>query len=76
VVVGHYKPAIVLCIEPLTPLAEDSGTAIAELKSTVIERMKGFTTRLFPHERITYPEQIVIVEAGSLPRTQEKGNIR
>ncbi|KAJ6544425.1 acetyl-CoA synthetase-like protein [Mycena capillaripes] len=68
VIVGHYKPGIVLFVEPV-PLInslEDDGL----LKTNIIDRISVFNTSLIEHERINSALQI------SLPRTTEKGNIR
>jgi hypothetical protein len=69
VVVGHYKHAIVLFVEPAEARALKSEEAGAALKKEVLTRTAEFTGRLFGHERITVPEQIVLVKQGSLPRT-------
>ncbi|KAJ7333444.1 acetyl-CoA synthetase-like protein [Mycena albidolilacea] len=71
VVVGHYKPAVVLFVEPVNPSGDDG-----VLKTAVLERISSFNARLMIHERVTTPVQIVSVPSGSLPRTKEKGNIR
>ncbi|KAJ7983268.1 acetyl-CoA synthetase-like protein [Mycena polygramma] len=73
-VVGHYKPAPVLFVEPTLPLAGD--TEIAAFKAEILTRTEPFNARLFSHERITDPRFIVVAPSGSLPRTTEKGNIR
>ncbi|KAJ7886670.1 acetyl-CoA synthetase-like protein [Mycena leptocephala] len=74
VVVGHYKPAVVLFVEPIQPinLPEDDDL----LKKAILDRISAFNSRLIAHERISSALQIVSVRAGSLPRTTEKGNIR
>ncbi|KAF9016263.1 acetyl-CoA synthetase-like protein [Hymenopellis radicata] len=71
-VVGHYKPAPVLFVEP----AVDDDADRDALKREIIERTAGFNERLFAHERITTPDCIVVVPRGNLSRTSEKGNIR
>ncbi|KAJ7907208.1 hypothetical protein B0H13DRAFT_1879813 [Mycena leptocephala] len=74
VIVGHYKPGVVLFVEPIQPVnfPEDEGV----LKAVIIDRIAGFNSRLIVHERIESTLQIVPVKSGSLPRTTEKGNIR
>ncbi|KAJ3512855.1 hypothetical protein NLJ89_g3283 [Agrocybe chaxingu] len=73
--VGHYKPGVVLLVEPTTvDPADDS--AVSGLKAKILERNDPFNSRLFDHERIKHAFQIVIVSRGTLPRTMEKGNIR
>jgi hypothetical protein len=67
VVVGHYKPAVVLFVEPIQPI--DSASAEGVLKTAILERIADFNSRLIPHERINSALQIVSVRAGSLPRT-------
>ncbi|KAJ7983251.1 acetyl-CoA synthetase-like protein [Mycena polygramma] len=74
VVVGHYKPAVVLFVEPISPIASPKDDGV--LKSDVFARISAFNSRLFPHEKINDLSQIVSVSAGSLVRTAEKGNIR
>ncbi|KAJ7846028.1 acetyl-CoA synthetase-like protein [Mycena olivaceomarginata] len=74
VVVGHYKPAVILFVEPIQPI--DSASAEGVLKTAILQRIADFNSRLIPHERINSALQIVSVRAGSLPRTTEKGNIR
>ncbi|KAJ7117479.1 hypothetical protein C8R44DRAFT_879044 [Mycena epipterygia] len=73
-VVGHYKPAVVLFVEPINSIkgVEDE----AALKAKILTRTRAFTDRLFEHEQVKSLVQIVTVDAGSLPRTTEKGNIR
>jgi hypothetical protein len=90
--VGHYKPGIVLFVEPVT--ATDSPEDERRFKMAILNRISAFNARLILRERIESALQIVSVPAGSLPRTrvrfaiisssgpiysqnmQEKGNIR
>lgn len=74
VVVGNSKP-VVLFVEP-TPSFADSVQSPAEVKATILQRIEGFQAKRFGHEKIHGPSRIVIVPPGSLPRTEEKGNIR
>ncbi|KAJ6544423.1 acetyl-CoA synthetase-like protein [Mycena capillaripes] len=74
VVVGHYKPAIVLFVEPVTPIKSTEDDT--SLKTAILDRIATFNSRLIAHERIASALQIVSVLANSLPRTTEKGNIR
>ncbi|KAF7339984.1 Acetyl-CoA synthetase-like protein [Mycena venus] len=73
-VVGHYKPAVVLFIEPALSLPGE--TDVSAFKAGILRQTTSFNDRLFQHERITDPNFIVVVPPGSLPRTTEKGNIR
>ncbi|KAJ7143491.1 acetyl-CoA synthetase-like protein [Mycena crocata] len=73
-VVGHYKPAVVLFIEPVLELAGEAD--IAAFKAEIIKRTAAFNAKLFAHERIEDANFIIVVPPGSLPRTTEKGNIR
>lgn len=75
VVVGHYKPGVVLLVEPSVDNPNDQG-AMAALKAKILDRHTPFNSRLFIHERISHLFQIVSVPRGTLPRTMEKGNIR
>ncbi|KAJ7509711.1 acetyl-CoA synthetase-like protein [Mycena galericulata] len=74
VVAGHYKPAVVLFVEPIRPIKSPNDDVL--LKDDILERTRAFTSRLFEHEQVKSSLQIVSVESGSLPRTSEKGNIR
>ncbi|KAJ6604261.1 acetyl-CoA synthetase-like protein [Mycena vulgaris] len=74
VAVGHYRPAVVLFIEPALSLPGE--TDIAAFKAEILKQTEAFNSRLFQHERITDSNFIVVVPPGSLPRTTEKGNIR
>ncbi|KAJ6629584.1 acetyl-CoA synthetase-like protein [Mycena sp. CBHHK59/15] len=73
VVVGHYKPAIVLFVEPIQPItsAEDDNL----LKEAILNRTRAFTDRLFIHEKVTSLSQIVSVPSGSLPRTTVRSSL-
>ncbi|KAJ7625660.1 hypothetical protein FB45DRAFT_795845, partial [Roridomyces roridus] len=71
VVVGHYKPAVVLFVEPIAAKQDEDS-----LKEEILKRTGAFNSRLFEHEQIQNILQIVCVPAGSPPRTSEKGNIR
>ncbi|KAF7297287.1 Acetyl-CoA synthetase-like protein [Mycena indigotica] len=73
-VVGHYKPALVLFIEPALALSSESD--LATFKMEILKQTAAFNARLFSHERITDARRIVVVPPGSLPRTTEKGNVR
>ncbi|KAJ7592020.1 acetyl-CoA synthetase-like protein [Mycena floridula] len=73
-VVGHYKPGVVLFVEPVLPF--DPETQAESLKTEILQRTAEFSSKLYAHERITDPVQIVIAASGSLARTAEKGNIR
>ncbi|KAF7368498.1 Acetyl-CoA synthetase-like protein [Mycena venus] len=74
VVVGHYKPAVVLFVEPTEPSNSPEDETL--LKTAILDRISAFNARLIVHERINSAAQIVSVPSGSLPRTTEKGNIR
>lgn len=65
--VGHYKPAIVLFVEPVKLV--DADEPVALLKAQILERTTPFTERLFAHEKIIDPAQIVLIAQGTLPRT-------
>ncbi|KAJ6530077.1 acetyl-CoA synthetase-like protein [Mycena vulgaris] len=74
VVVGHHRPAVILFAEPSQPI--ESPEAEDGLKANILERIRTFTERLFEHEQVKSPLQILFANSGSLPRTTEKGNIR
>ena len=69
VVVGHQKICPTLVVEPEPSVDVSTPEAAATIKSAIIERTAAFNERLFAHERITTPECIFFVPAGSLPRT-------
>ncbi|KAJ7625662.1 acetyl-CoA synthetase-like protein [Roridomyces roridus] len=71
IVVGHYKPVVVLFVEPIQAITPD-----ISLRDEILKRTHAFNSRLFDHEQINSTLQIVCVPSGSLPRTSEKGNIR
>jgi len=68
VVVGHYKPGIILLVEPTMTDPTDE-IAVSELKSMILERHAPFNSRLFAHERLQQLYQIVPVPRNKLPRT-------
>ncbi|KAJ6529982.1 acetyl-CoA synthetase-like protein [Mycena vulgaris] len=74
VVVGHYKPAVVLFVEPIQPIKSPEDDDF--LKAAILKRTSDFNSRLFVHEQINSPFQIVSLPSGSLSRTTEKGNVR
>jgi hypothetical protein len=71
IVVGHYKPCIVLFVEPIQPIT--SSEEEAAFKATILKRTADFNSRLFAHEQINSPAQVICVAAGSLPRTTVRG---
>jgi hypothetical protein len=68
VVTGHYKPGIVLFIEPLFVDPSDGG-AVEMLKEQILERHAPFNGGAFEHEQLQSKVQIVAVPQGTLPRT-------
>ncbi|KAI0790177.1 acetyl-CoA synthetase-like protein [Irpex lacteus] len=76
VAVGHLKPRVVLLLESSASSGEIGTDEAQKLKEEVLRRTAEFNSRLLEHERITDPASILVVPAGSLPRTSEKGNIR
>ncbi|KAF9531400.1 acetyl-CoA synthetase-like protein [Crepidotus variabilis] len=72
VVVGHYKPGIVLIVEPAVPEPEDE----EKLKADILSRHAKYNDRLFFHEQLRSTLQVILAAQGTLPRTVEKGNIR
>ncbi|KAF9531387.1 hypothetical protein CPB83DRAFT_848943 [Crepidotus variabilis] len=71
VVVGHYKPGVVLLVEPVSQPDDEN-----QFKADVLARHASFNDRLFFHEKLHSTLQVLVVAQGSLPRTVEKGNIR
>ncbi|PCH35079.1 acetyl-CoA synthetase-like protein [Wolfiporia cocos MD-104 SS10] len=73
VVVGSGRPSPALFVEA----REGGGQVDAEkLKKEIIRRTRHFHARRYLHERITSTKVVVVVPAGTLPRTATKGNIR
>ncbi|KAH9836184.1 acetyl-CoA synthetase-like protein [Rhodofomes roseus] len=72
IVVGNGRPSPVLFIEsnPTRKMDDD------KLKKEILRRTRHFHSRRYMHERITSAKMIVVVAAGTLPRTATKGNIR
>ncbi|KAJ7581170.1 hypothetical protein C8J56DRAFT_866429 [Mycena floridula] len=68
VVVGQNRRGPALLVEP--------STKDPDLPDTIIGRLASFNESRFPHERVDDPGLVLIVEAGVLPRTEAKGNIR
>jgi hypothetical protein len=68
VVAGHYKPAIVLFVEPLS-VDPSHGNAVGILKEQILARHAPFNASAFIHERLQSKVQIVAVPRGTLPRT-------
>ncbi|KAJ6522267.1 hypothetical protein B0H19DRAFT_1224039 [Mycena capillaripes] len=75
VVLGTNRPKIVLFVEvpAQEPVTEETKNQLA---LEIIHRTKSFNDRLFRHEKVEEPAQILILPKGALPRTKEKGNIR
>ena len=69
VVVGHQKICPIIVVEPEPSVDVSTPDAAAAVKSAIIEGTTAFNARLFAHERITTPQCILFVPAGSLPRT-------
>ncbi|KAJ7595197.1 hypothetical protein C8J56DRAFT_774849 [Mycena floridula] len=68
VVVGQNRSGPALLVE--------ATTKDADLPDIIIGRLSGFNEGRFAHERVDDPRLVLIVEAGTLPRTAVKGNIR
>ncbi|TCD63101.1 hypothetical protein EIP91_006005 [Steccherinum ochraceum] len=75
-VVGHYKPALILFVEPQPGAAVTTPSEETALKDRILGCMTKFNARLFSHERIADINHIVIVPTGSLDRGGEKSSIR
>ncbi|KAI0739172.1 acetyl-CoA synthetase-like protein [Daedaleopsis nitida] len=74
VVVGAGKPFPCLIIESAqSGLDENARKTVAQ---TIVSRIAEHSSRLFPHERIEDARRLLVVEKGTLIRTQLKGNVR
>ena len=69
VAVGHLKPRVVLLVESSASPGEIDADEAQKLKTEVLRRTAEYNSRLLEHERITDPSSILVVPAGSLPRT-------
>jgi acyl-coenzyme A synthetase/AMP-(fatty) acid ligase len=72
VATGYYRPSVVLFVEPRA----DNKLNEAELQNEILRRITPGQVRMWAHEKIVDPRQILVAPMGSLPRTSIKGNIR
>ena len=70
IVVGNGRPSPALFVEPKGDFDAD------KLKGDIIRRTRHFHSRRYVHERIVSAAFVLVVPAGTLPRTATKGNIR
>ncbi|KAF8483112.1 hypothetical protein JB92DRAFT_3032722, partial [Gautieria morchelliformis] len=71
VVVGSGRPSPALFVEP----AKDDMDH-AKIRADILEKTQDFHARRYIHERITDINLIIVVNRGTPPRTDTKGNIR
>lgn len=71
VAVGFHRPLLVLFVE-----VDAYTEAETDIKQQVLQRLALVQSTMWHHQRILLEKQIRVVEAGSLPRTGSKGNIR
>ncbi|KAF8520046.1 hypothetical protein JB92DRAFT_2895881 [Gautieria morchelliformis] len=71
IVVGSGRPSPALFVEP----AKDDMDH-AKLRADILEKTQDFHARRYIHERITDINLVIVVNRGTLPRTETKGNIR
>ena len=69
VVLGHQRVCPLLVAELLPSTCTATEEELLSTKTTILSRTAAFNERLFPHERITKAECILLVSSGSLPRT-------
>ncbi|THU93677.1 acetyl-CoA synthetase-like protein [Dendrothele bispora CBS 962.96] len=72
VVVGQNRRGPALLIETKAGKMMDGG----EFQKMIVRRLEEFNRNRFPHERVSDPHLVLVVESGILPRTASKGNIR
>ncbi|KAF5362927.1 hypothetical protein D9758_007080 [Tetrapyrgos nigripes] len=73
VVVGQNRRGPALLVE----VKENASvTHHVEIQNLIVDRLAEFNKQRFPHERISDPGLVLVLEAGVLPRTKSKGNIR
>ncbi|GBE88711.1 acetyl-CoA synthetase-like protein [Sparassis latifolia] len=70
IVVGNGRPSPALFVEPLINMD------VEKIRKEIIRKTRHFHSRRYLHERITSPNMVIIVPAGTLPRTATKANIR
>ncbi|KAH8101485.1 acetyl-CoA synthetase-like protein [Cristinia sonorae] len=75
-IVGHYKPTLVLFVEPQNDVAVATTAEVFAFKGQLLKKIAPSNATLFPHERIENPDHVVVVPSGSLDRGGEKSNIR
>ncbi|KAF8507431.1 hypothetical protein JB92DRAFT_3121865 [Gautieria morchelliformis] len=71
VVVGNGRPSPALFVEPAKDEMEH-----AKIRADILQKTQDFNARRYIHERITDINLIIVVNRGTLPRTDTKGNIR
>ena len=67
-VVGHYKPALVLFVEPQAGVKASEPSEVTAIKEEILNRIATFNASRFAHERIKNTEHIIVVPTGSLDR--------
>jgi acyl-coenzyme A synthetase/AMP-(fatty) acid ligase len=72
VATGYHRPSVVLFVE----VGANSDLQEDELKNEILRRIGPAQAKMWDYEKIVDARQIVVVPAGSLPRTGVKGNIR
>ncbi|RPD64902.1 acetyl-CoA synthetase-like protein [Lentinus tigrinus ALCF2SS1-7] len=71
IVTGNGRPSPALFVEPADRDADEE-----KLKRDIVRRIRAFHARRYMHERIVATQFVLVVPAGTLPRTATKGNIR
>ena len=74
VVVGNGRPSPALFVEPAPGALEKLGAD--RLRRAIVRAIRPFHERRYLHERIVDARMVVVVPAGTLPRTATKGNVR
>ncbi|TFK89636.1 acetyl-CoA synthetase-like protein [Polyporus arcularius HHB13444] len=71
IVTGNGRASPALFVEPA-----GAGADHEKLRRDILRRIRPFHARRYMHERIVSTQFILVVPAGTLPRTATKGNIR
>lgn len=73
VVVGYGRPSPALFVEADLQAA---GGPHLDLKRQILKRIEHFNSQRLAHERIASIDLILVVPLNTLPRTENKGNVR
>jgi acyl-coenzyme A synthetase/AMP-(fatty) acid ligase len=67
---GRISPTLVV------EVGDINSEEAKRIPKLVVQRLKGWMEKRYPHESIVEEKFVVVVEKGELPRTANKGNVR